>query len=141
MSVDVLKFAQDNMLLLGVAVASGGLLIWPSLRGGNSAETISSAEAVQLINREDAAVLDVRSAQEFSEGHILNARLLPLAELEARIGELERLKRKPVIVCCEKGARSSSAVALLRKAGHDKVMNLAGGLDAWRGAGLPVVKD
>ena len=46
MSVDVLKFAQDNMLLLGVAIASGGLLIWPSLRGGGSGQTISSAEAV-----------------------------------------------------------------------------------------------
>ena len=141
MSVDVLKFAQDNMLLLGVAIASGGLLIWPSLRGGGSGQTISSAEAVGLINREDAAVLDVRDAQEFAGGHILNARHIPLAELEGRLGELERLKRKPVIVCCEKGARSSAAVAVLRKGGHDKALNLAGGLDAWRGAGLPVVRD
>ena len=109
--------------------------------GGGSGQTISSAEAVGLINREDAAVLDVRDAQEFAGGHILNARHIPLAELEGRLGELERLKRKPVIVCCEKGARSSAAVAVLRKGGHDKALNLAGGLDAWRGAGLPVVRD
>jgi rhodanese-related sulfurtransferase len=93
-----------------------------------------------MINHQDAAVIDVRDKVEFDKGHVLNARNVPLAELEGRLREMEKLKRKPLIVCCDKGSRSGGAVATLRKAGHENAVNLAGGLDAWREAGLPVQK-
>ena len=140
MSVDLLKFAQDNLLLLSVAAVSGGLLVWPTIKGSGGGASVSTLEAVQMINHQDAAVIDVRDKEDFDKGHVLNARNVPLAELEGRLREMEKLKRKPVIVCCDKGSRSDGAVAMLRKAGHENAVNLSGGLEAWREAGLPVQK-
>ena len=66
------------------------------------------------------------------------ARNIPLAELDQRLSELPA--NKPVLICCASGARSSRAASVLRKAGREQVFNLSGGLQAWRQAGLPVVK-
>jgi rhodanese-related sulfurtransferase len=99
---------------------------------------ISPAQATALINREDALVIDVREAAEFSAGHLLNARHIPLAELEKRVGELEKFRDKPVILNCASGSRSASACAILRKAGFASVHNLDGGIAAWEKAGMPI---
>jgi rhodanese-related sulfurtransferase len=139
MSVDILKFAQDNVLLIAVAAASGGMLLWPMIRGGASGG-LGTLEATQLINREDALVVDVRNPDEFSAGHIVNARNIPVAELEARLREIEKHKRKPVIVLCERGSRAGRAATVLKGKGFEKVHVLAGGIEAWRQAGLPVEK-
>jgi len=82
----------------------------------------------------------VRGAAEFGGGHILGARNIPLADLARRAGELEKHKAKPVIVYCNAGNASGSAVALLRKSGFANVVNLSGGYAAWQQAGLPVEK-
>jgi len=85
-------------------------------------------------------VLDVRDAKEFSEGHIPNARNIPLADLEKRVDEIARFKKKPVVLVCQSGNRSSRASAELAKAGFEKLHNLAGGIALWRKDGHPVVK-
>ena len=54
-----MKFLIDNWMLIGIALASGGMLIWPLIAGGMSAATLNAAGAVQLINREKAVVVDV----------------------------------------------------------------------------------
>jgi rhodanese-related sulfurtransferase len=110
---------------------------WSARHGGPSVNTL---EATQLINRQDALVLDVREQAEYAQSHILNARCLPLSQIEARIGDIEKFKDKPVIVCCASGNRSIAAAAALRKAGFSKVFNLGGGFAAWQQAGLPVQK-
>ena len=140
MTPDPLKFIVDNIFLVGVAFVSGAMLVWPLVRRGAGGPSVNSLEATQLINRRDALVLDVRSADEFARGHILNARGIPLNELEARLADLERYKQKPVIVVCESGTRSGAGVALLRRSGFGEVFNLSGGLAAWQQAGLPVEK-
>jgi rhodanese-related sulfurtransferase len=140
MSVDIWKFAQDNVLLLAVAAASGGMLLWPGLRGNAGASSVNTLEATQMMNRQDALVIDQRGAEEFAKGHIVNARNIPLAEFESRLRDLEKQKRKPVIVYCDRGNRSNGAAALLRKNGFEKAFSLARGLDAWRQAGLPLEK-
>jgi rhodanese-related sulfurtransferase len=99
---------------------------------------VSPQEAARLINREDAAVLDVRDAQDFKQGHIVNAVSLPLVNLEGRMAELERLKSKPVIVSCQNGRFSARAAATLRKHGFQQVYKLAGGLLAWKDAKFPL---
>ncbi len=141
MNVDLWKFAQDNILLIAVAAASGGMLLWPSLRGdGGGGTSVNTLEATLLINQQDAQVIDLREAEEYAKGHIVNARNVPHAELESRLRELEKYKRKPVIVCCDRGNRSNAATALLRKNGFDKAVSLARGLEGWRVAGLPLEK-
>ena len=131
-----MEFIQQNITWVILAVVSGAMLIYPMLGGG--AGGISVMEATMLLNREDGVVLDVREAGEWSAGHIANARHIAMTQLGSRISELDKLKDKPIIVCCASGNRSSSACGTLRKAGFQKVYNLAGGIGAWTGAGLPV---
>ncbi len=130
-----MEFLQQNISWVMLAVFSGGMLLWPMLRGPGG---ISVTEATTLINREDGVVLDVREANEWSTGHIPNARHIALGQLAGRLSELDKFKGKPVVVCCASGNRSSSACGALRRAGFERVYNLAGGIGAWSEAGLPV---
>ena len=86
----------------------------------------------------DIQVIDVREPAEFADqlGRIAGARLLPLSELSARAGEIDRAR--PVVTVCRSGARSAQAVVMLQKAGFPKVANLAGGMLRWRAEALPV---
>ena len=135
-----MKFVMDNIFLIAVALVSGAMLIWPLLRRGAGGPSVNTLEATQLINRQDALVLDVREQAEYAQSHILNSRGLPLSQIEARIADIEKFKDKPVIVYCATGNRSSTAAALMRKHGFSSVFNLSGGFAAWQQAGLPVQK-
>lgn len=84
-------------------------------------------------------IVDVRSGGEFAGGRINGAKLIPLAELANRVHELERAT--PVVVICQSGKRGALAREELRRLGWANVANLAGGMGAWSGAGLPVEKD
>jgi len=134
------KFVIDNIFLIAVAFVSGAMLVWPMVRRGAGGPSVNTLEATQLINRQDALVVDVREQAEYAQSHILNARLLPLSQLEARLADIEKFKDKPVIVYCATGNRSGAAAATLRKSGFSNVSNLSGGFAAWRQAGLPVQK-
>ena len=131
-----MEFLQQNWYWALLAAVSGSLLITTSLQRGG--QGISPAQATQLMNREDALVIDVRDAGEFAAGHVPNARHIPLADLEKRLGELESFKDKPVIVNCQSGGRSVNACAVLAKAGFTRVHNLDGGIQAWEQANMPL---
>lgn len=135
-----MKFVTDNILLIVIALASGTMLIWPLLRRGGGGPAVNTLEATQMINRQDALVLDVREQAEYAQAHILNSRGLPMSQLEARAGDLDKFKDKAVIVYCATGSRSNAVVAALRKRGFSNVFNLSGGFAAWQQAGLPVQK-
>lgn len=140
MNVDILKFVVENVLVISVAFVSGAMLIWPLVRRGTGGPSVSTLEATLMINQKSALVVDVRESAEFEKGRILNARNIPLSQLEARAVEIEKFKEKPIIVACESGNRSGSAAAALRKRGFTEVFNLTGGLAAWQQAGLPTEK-
>ncbi len=131
-----IEFVQQNIIWVVVALTSGGMLAFPLLLRDKSA--LSPAQATLLINREDAIVLDIRETSEFNTGHIIGARHITLGQLDSRLSEIEKFKAKPIIVCCARGQRSAGACVQLKKAGFERAYNLAGGLDAWLGASLPV---
>jgi rhodanese-related sulfurtransferase len=133
------KFVENNALLFAVAVISGAMLLWPLLRRSSGGPWVSAAQATQLINREDALVVDVRDSGEYAAGHILGARNVPLARLDDS-ADLAKRKDKAVILYCDTGDRASKAAGALRKLGFEKVFNLTGGLGGWQQAGLPVEK-
>jgi rhodanese-related sulfurtransferase len=135
-----MEFIQKNIFLVVVALVSGAMLLWPLLRRGTGGPWVSTLEATQLMNRGDAIVIDLRTAEEFARGHVLGARSLPLADFERRAAELEKHKAKPVIVYASDPQRARGAVAALRKLGFGSVHNLTGGYAAWQQAGLPVEK-
>jgi rhodanese-related sulfurtransferase len=133
------KFIVDNWYLIAVALVSGGLLLWPRLRAGAQGGGVSTAEAVQLINRERAVLIDVSEPAEYAAGHAGGSKNVPLAKLEST-GDLPKNKALPLVVVCATGARASRAVGILHKLGFANARPLAGGLKAWREANLPVEK-
>jgi rhodanese-related sulfurtransferase len=115
------------------------LLLWPTFarRGRGS---VSAPEAVQLINRRNASVIDVRPAAEYSKGHLPAARNFEISELQAKIGQIAKNKSNPVLLVCQTGQQSQKASQIVSDAGYAEVHVLQGGLDAWQKAGMPVVK-
>jgi rhodanese-related sulfurtransferase len=138
--INLLQFFQKdhNFLLAATALASGGMLLWPLARRSLGGPSVGTAQATHLINREDALLLDVREPGEYGAGHILGAKNLPLARLESAAGDVAKKKDATLILYCERGDLSGKAVAALKKQGYAKVVNLSGGLAAWKQAGLPV---
>ncbi len=131
------QFFIDNALLIAVAFVSGGMLLWPLLRARAGGPALTTLQATQLINGKHAQVVDVRDAAEFARGSLPNARNIPLAEIGTR-GPKELKKDRPVIVLCNAGNIAGRGAAQLRAAGLSEVYVLAGGLGAWREAGLPL---
>jgi rhodanese-related sulfurtransferase len=130
-----------NMVLFGAVILSGAMLLWPLVaRLMRPGQEVGPAEAVQLMNRRDAVVLDVRDAADYKSGHITNARNVPESELDARAKELEKIKARPVIVSCARGNRSAGIAAKLRKLGFNEVFSLRGGIAAWQQANMPLEK-
>lgn len=136
-----LQKSPMNMVLFGTVLVSGGMILWPIIaRLARPGQEVEPLQAVQLINRRDAVVLDVRNAQEYAAGHIPNARHIPEADLDRRMKELEKAKAKPIIVTCARGNRSALAAGRLRKEGFAEVLSLRGGIAAWQQANMPVEK-
>lgn len=137
-----MSFIKNNIGLIGLAIGSAGMLLWPWLSGkSRKVAELSPSMAVLLINRQSPLVLDVRDAKEFVEGHLPDAKNIPLAELDKRLAEIEAWKDKPVLVNCKSGARSETACSLLHRRGFTQLNSLAGGIAAWQTAKLPVSKD
>ena len=134
-----MSFVIDNWYLFATALISGGLLLWPTLVDNVGGAKVSAADAVRLINREKAVLIDISEPAEYAAGHAVGARSVPLAGLETS-RELPKNKSLPLVVVCPNGSRAPRAVAVLKKLGFENARALAGGLDAWRAANLPVDK-
>lgn len=132
---------QNNNYLWAIsALISGVALLVMTVRTKTSGPRLTPAQATQLINREDAQVIDVREQPEWAKGRIAGSRHIPVGQIDQRIGDLEKFKERPLIVVCASGMRSASACSTLRKAGFEKVFALDGGIGAWEQAGLPLTK-
>ncbi len=130
-----------NMMLFGGAVATGLMLLWPLLvKPFRAGREVSVFEAVQLINRQDAVVIDVRDTGEYEAGHLANAKHVAERQLTERLKDLEKFKGKPMIVVCRSGMRSNAAVQVLRRNGFDQAVNMRGGIGSWEQAGMPLEK-
>ena len=100
---------------------------------------MSPNEAVQLINREKAVLIDVSESAEYASGHVAGSKNVPLASLETS-DDLPKNKALPLVLVCTTGARAARAAGTLKKRGFDQTRVLAGCLRAWREANLPVEK-
>jgi len=118
------------------ALVAGGLLLWPSIKGAGSGG-VSPAEAVRLINREKASVIDVSEPGEYAAGHIVGSRNVPLGRLDVA-PELPKNKALPVVLVCASGKRAARAAKAMEAKGYTKAVVLAGGMTAWKAANMPV---
>ena len=136
-----MTFFIDNWFLFVAAAVSGALLLWPLLnKGAGGSSKVSTHDAVQLINREKAVLIDVSEPAEYAAGHAVGAKSVPFGQLEASTAALPKNKALPLVVVCPTGSRAGRAVATLKKLGFENARALAGGLEAWRAANLPVEK-
>ena len=135
----IFEFAGNNVLLVaGLVVSFFALIVYELRRKASGLIDIEAADAIKLINN-DAVVIDLRSADSFGRGHIVNARNIPSDELDAKISSLEQLKSKPIVAVCDAGMSSRRTVNTLRAKGLESVYSLKGGMTGWTQAGLPVV--
>ena len=135
----ILEFTGNNTwLVLGLMISFFVVVFTELRRKASGLVNIEPIAAVQLINN-DAVVIDLRSVDTFSQGHIVGARNIPADELDAKMNNLEDLKSKPIVAVCDAGVTSTKAVNTLREAGFESVFGLKGGMSGWGQAGLPVV--
>jgi rhodanese-related sulfurtransferase len=133
------NFIIENWYLIVIALVSGVMLVLPMVRGAG-AGSLTAAQAVQLINRQKAVVIDVSEPDEFAAAHANGAKNVPLGQFEEKLPSTVKNKALPLVLMCAKGGRASRAEALAKKLGYENAQALAGGLKAWRDAGMPVEK-
>ncbi|HEY3858584.1 MAG TPA: rhodanese-like domain-containing protein [Gammaproteobacteria bacterium] len=132
------EFAQHHPILMGLlALVILALIVDEALRRMRKYREVTAAEAVLLINK-GAPVLDLRAPGEFSAGHIINAKNLPLAELDGRVAELEKFKGQPLVLCCKDGTDAGGGATRLAKLGFAPVNVLKGGIAAWQREQFPL---
>jgi rhodanese-related sulfurtransferase len=135
----LVEFTSNHMLLVLALMVSFFVVVFSELRRKASGlVNIEATAAVNLINN-DAVVIDLRSVDAFSKGHIVSARNIPSDELDAKIGNLGMIKSKTIVAVCDAGIASGKAVKTLRAAGFDSVYGIKGGMTGWSQTGLPVV--
>ena len=136
-----LEFFRQNIYFVILACASlAGFLYLTMRTPGSGRNSLTPAEATMKINREQAIVVDVREAENYAAGHLPESRSIPEARIDERLGDLQKLKKFPVILVCQAGTRSSEVRSRLEKEGFSEIYNLAGGINAWKAAGFPLKK-
>ncbi len=132
------EFLGNHLFLAGLWIVLV-LAVFLQLKS-RAGKSVGPQQAVMLINRSDAVVVDVRDKKEFESGHIVDAINIPLSKLDQRITELEKHKDKPVVVVCKMGQHSSEACNKLLSAGYEKVVKLGGGITEWKAQSLPLIQ-
>lgn len=136
----LLEYTANHPFLVAAAAILAVLAVVIEIRQrARGSSVVSPADAVRLMNA-GALVLDVRDAKAYEEGHLIDARSIPANELGERAETLKKYKEKPVLVYCDAGTTSGTAVRTLQSLGFTKVAALRGGLNAWRQENLPLVK-
>ena len=134
-----LEFAGEHPVLVFALMISFFVLIFSELRRKAAGMiSVDPNSAVGLINN-DAIIVDLRNAEAFSHGHIVNAKNLPFDQFEAKRDTMLGNKSKSVLAVCDSGVSSNKVVSQLSKSGYESVFSLKGGMNAWTQAGLPVV--
>lgn len=127
-----MTFITENIILILVALTSGGMIAWGFIK--NSVAGITPAEAVQLINRQRAVLIDVSTPAEFAAQHAKGAKNIPLDQLATKLPAAVKKKETPIVFICPHGKRSATATKAAQGMGFRQAQNLAGGLTAWRDA-------
>jgi rhodanese-related sulfurtransferase len=138
MMAQLIEFAGNHWILFLALVIILGLLTHNLIVGERG--SVDPLAATELINRQDAAVIDVRPAADFAKGHIINAVNVPMNGFKNQMAVLSKYKGRPIVISCRSGSQSSAACHILRKAGFEEVFNLKGGVMAWENANLPLTR-
>ncbi len=134
----IIEFTMNNWILVLSFVLVSGLLVHNLLQGNKG--SVDAVGATDMINHQDAVIVDIRPSADFHKGHIINAISIPINGFASQLNSLNKHKEQPIIISCRSGSQSQSACQQLRKAGYEKVFNLRGGVLAWQSANLPITR-
>ena len=134
----IFQFVSNHYILVSAFVFL--LVAFVINEGKQGGAAITPTNLVNLVNREGAILLDIRDPKEYSAGHIAGALSMPVSSIDARIGELESEKGKPVVLVCKMGQQASATGRKLKALGFENVRRLSGGMAEWTAGSLPVVK-
>ncbi|MDO5530735.1 rhodanese-like domain-containing protein [Sutterella sp.] len=130
------QFLVQNALLILIAVISAGSLALPLFNRRRYGPMVTPEQAVQLINKQDALVVDVRSQSDFKKVRIVGSVNIPATEIQGRLAEIP--KERTVLVVDNSGNMAAGASKLLRGIGYPKVFVLENGLVGWMRDKLPL---
>lgn len=133
----VIEFAMNHPFLVGGFLGLLSAFIFLETRRGG--KSVSSQQLTNLVNKEEALVLDVRDAKEFKEGHITGSKNIPFSSLQSKLGEIDKFKEKPIVLVCKMGQHAGAAGRILSTSGFKDVRRLTGGVSGWKADGLPLV--
>lgn len=138
---DVLAFLQLHWVLsLTLIITLALLIIIEYVKQKKGAIRVNPAQLTQLINHKNAVIIDVRDTNAFQSGHIVGAISIPLKNFEEKLKKIEKFKTQPIVLVCGSGTESARGVASLQKEGFT-VYLLEGGINAWKTAEMPLVKN
>ncbi len=141
MSEQLFTFIQDHLLL---SLALGGItvaiIVNELSRFTRGYKALSPALLTQLINRENALVVDVSPINDFEKGHIVGSKSVVMSQFDPENKQLAKARELPVAVVCRNGMTSAQAAKRLVKAGFQKVYWLDGGITSWQTSDLPLAR-
>lgn len=132
------QFLAHEWMLFSAFMALIAVFIMHETRRGGAA--VTPAQLTRLVNSDEAVVVDVRDAKEYSAGHIVGAINIPHAKISSQLTQLEKHKEKPLIVVCKFGQHAGMVGKVLKTAGYENVSKLSGGMAEWQSSQMPVVK-
>jgi rhodanese-related sulfurtransferase len=136
-----LQFIMNHWILWSAFVLIIIIILFEEIRGRvQGVSRLQPQDLTLLINREDATVIDVRDSNAFIKGHIIGAINIPHTRMKDSMEKLKKYQDKPVVLVCATGQTSPQEGAKLQKNGFEKVYFLSGGIAAWQGAGLPLIR-
>lgn len=128
------------ILSMGFVAVTLALVMNELSRFTQGFKAVSPAQLTQLINRENALVIDVSPIHDFEKGHIVGSKQVGFSQFDPENKLLAKVKELPVAVVCRNGMQSTQAAKRLVKAGFAKVYQLDGGIGSWQSADLPLAK-
>lgn len=139
---EYIDFISQNMIMVVVWVGLFVALIMNVVKAKTAGYTeVTPAQVTQFLNREEGVVVDIRSKEEYKQGHITGSvHILPSDIKNGSISSLEKYKASPITVVCKSGQTAVASANDLHKAGFEKVYLLKNGLIAWNEANMPLVR-
>ncbi len=135
----IIEFAGNNLFLVGAFFVVLALVVKAEFdHQAGKASQVDPTAAIRLMNNDDAVVVDVRETADFKNGHIKNAKNIPMSALKQELDSVAAGKDMPVLMYCRSGNISGKACRLLKRSGFTNVHNLAGGILGWQDANLPL---
>lgn len=139
---EIMPFVKNHLFLSLGWIALFVIIIYLTVKSKlTKIKVVSNAQAIHMMNKEEAVIVDIRSADNFKKGHITEAlNILPIDIKNNSIKAIEKHKQLPVILVDDNGMSANTSGELLSKQGFEQVFVLKDGIAGWNGENLPLVK-